>query len=141
MGRGVGSFEQVGGFGQDRFGDADGILRHVAVPEPDHGPAFAFQRRRPRRVARIVGVLAAVDFNRKPRRSACEIEDERTLDQLTREFRAVARQQAPHRSLGAGGIGAERAGAAGHLGADAVHGGMVTQGALRAYPAPTPSLK
>lgn len=130
----MGSLLEVGDFEQDRFGDACCILRHVAVPEADDGPAFVFQPGGAGGVARTVGVVAAVDFDRQSRFAAGEVDDERAFDQLAREGRAEARQQAPQRSFGAGGVGAELAGAAGHFGIDAVHLANVTQGALRAYP-------
>ena len=59
----MGAAKALGGLQQNRLRHPFRILRHFAVPEPDHRPALALQPARPRHIRRAFGVLPAVHLD------------------------------------------------------------------------------
>ena len=62
-------------FEHDRFDHAVGVAQHLIVPEPDHAIAVSLDLAGADVVGRIVGVLAAIDFDHQPGRAAGEVGD------------------------------------------------------------------
>jgi hypothetical protein len=87
----VGPAKALGGLQQNSLSDPRGILRHLAVPKPDHGPTRAFQPTRPRRIRLTFRMLPAVHLNSQLGLAARQIDDERPHDQLPRKCRPITR--------------------------------------------------
>jgi hypothetical protein len=57
----VGAAEALGGFLQNVLDGAVGIAKHVAVPQADNPPAFAFQKSRSAAIGfALLGMMAAI---------------------------------------------------------------------------------
>lgn len=100
-GLGVGSAEALGGLHQYVSSRLIGVAEHIRVPEPDHRPALPTQIGAAYLVlVDRVGMLAAVQLDGESSAAAGEVDDERRLDQLTCESRAVTADAMPQRALG-----------------------------------------
>ena len=91
----MGPAEALGGPEQDGFCDPRRIGVHVAVPEADDRPAFAFEVGELVRVSGIPGMLSAIDLDNQPGFTTGEVGDGGADDELSRERGAVARQDTP----------------------------------------------
>ena len=97
---------------QDGGENAVGILQDVVVPEADYAVAVGFYHRGTRFVGGAVAVLAAVEFDGQPRRSASEIDHEvanRVLARKLEPIQLAGPQMRPEPSFRVGHIVAQLA--------------------------------
>ena len=96
-------------FEHDRFDHAVGVAQHLIVPEPDHAIAVSLDLAGADVVGRIVGVLAAIDFDHQPGRTAGEVGDGVADLALPGELRPdlLAPKPRPQANLGFGRFATE----------------------------------
>ena len=75
-GRGLGGVAGEVQFFEDCGENAFGVLQHIVVPEADDAIAVGFDDLRSSVIGRVVGVLAAVEFDSDPRGATGEIDHE-----------------------------------------------------------------
>jgi hypothetical protein len=94
----VGAAEALGGGQQDVLGSAVGVRENLGIPQADDAPSLRTEIVRPPCVG-ICGrdMLAAIDFDRQPRLSAHQIDEERCFYELAREGGSMARDAMPDR--------------------------------------------
>lgn len=137
----MGPAKALGGLQQNNLRHPFGILRNLAVPEPDHRPTFGLKPARPRNIGLALRMLSAVYLDSQLRLATRQIDDERPHHQLPRKCRPVAGQQPPQGSFCLRGARSKGTGTAGHFRIDAVHATDLPQRALRAHPPLTPPWK
>ena len=94
----MGAAEALGGFRQNMQDGTVRIAEHVAIPQPNDPPPFAFQKRRSAGIRlNLRSMMAAVEFNTEPGLAARQINDERWHDKLPGECRPIARDAPPYR--------------------------------------------
>ena len=111
-GRGLRSVSGGFQFFEDCSEDAIGILQHVVVPEADYAVAVGFDDRGAVVIGGTVGVLAAIELDRDPRRTVGEIDNEIADRQLARGFKAIQLtrpQVRPQSPLGIGHVASQLA--------------------------------
>ena len=90
------------------------VRKHLIVPESKHSIAARIQERRPKCIfARLIGVLAAIEFDNQAPFDRTEVGEVGTDRMLTPEFdlsHPAAAQVAPEDSLGVGLFAAQTAG-------------------------------
>jgi hypothetical protein len=124
----VGAAETFGGFQQDRFYDAVGILINIAVPKSNNGPTFGLEELRPHGIAWRAVMLRTVDFDDQPRLSASKIGCLGADRKLACELWAIAGEKTPKGSFLIGRIGPKRTSSRGLMFRNAaMHGGMVAE--------------
>ncbi len=81
---------------EDKLGCSIRIGLDVIVPEPNDDPTLFLEERGPSRViSHSVRMLAAIKLNSQLRFTACQIHNERSNHQLTRETRTIVPQSQP----------------------------------------------
>ena len=115
------------------------VGEEVVVPEAEDLPVVLFELCGSAGFGcRLIGVLAAIEFDGEPGGAAGEVEDVSVANELPGPPRSRRGEQAAEGTLRGGGSRAEQAGVPGKLGRGSLHPFMLLGACIGGHPPPAP---